>query len=942
MTRPLACILVSLLAGLGGCGPGADGLGQLRPRLAFDEAEVNFGDVWAGTVGAQRVTVTNVGGAPTSLQVAVDGAMFSARAGADRLGPGEQTSVLVRFGPLAPGPAEATLRARGDDTEAERRVSGRGVALPSCDDDNECTDDTFVGEPGAPCAHTFHDRACGADNACLTAARCHEGQCLGTAAVCPATSPCREGVCDPELGCTERDVAGACADDDPCTDDVCTDDGCVHPTAADNTVCGVATPCDSIPLCQAGTCVAVPIPEGSPCTDDDVCTDDVCEAGVCVSTPALDPVAVVNQTVFPGGAQSSLTAYDDEAVMFDPGRTWNNTTAGGGWLRRLHRADGVWAVASEQQIDRAVHRVVGHVASDLLLARKLTSGTATYVYAPGADGGFVEVGILGDDTYALLGDTIYSARHAWLDPLHVSHVAGAALVPDTNLAFESPVRSLAIDAPGARLVVLSGGRLYLYDVSTPAAPVWQAEVDIAPADDVFVADGRLVTSEWDGPIHVYDLDTLSPIRVIEPPEGFSRWDVSLSGKTLLAAVTFAPDHAPPHAVFVGAVGDAASLQPLPELAPTDTSVPGAAFLVDDLFAYQPPGWHSLRLGQVVGGDLGAPLSPVDLSHRRSGQFVPLGEHALLLVGADTVSLIDTTVAAAPVFSPPFPLPLRTSSSLVTLTGGAATLLRPLGGIAPERHQLDPAHVDAVAFDPVAGPAFTAAPALALPAGLPGDALSHNIVQVGHTLATARIRSQNDDNAIVVTLHDLGSVPSPADGSSPWAPAGTWQVTSDVPLYGNEAIHLAGHEDRLVVNVGTAVFAVDISNPQAPATLASHPTATYDHPYHLWAVQGDLLLDIGPGWMRRYTVSGSDIVELPYSAGFQPAGTGAFPYQILDWTGDIVTVSCAAGAAEFVTSDPPALHQLLDLGETAYDLELVDGLRYFATDHGVSVLSPPCP
>jgi hypothetical protein len=203
----------------------------------------------------------------------------------------------------------------------------------ACDDGNPCTsgDTCKKGE----CQGVPEDCPCGADQDCTAfddddlcngVLVCEAGACtpdLAGIVLCPpASGACLESVCIAETGeCAETAVESesACNDGDPCTSgDMCDAGSCVPGVVYLCDVCDGDEDCkdldgadlckgkhicsqgkctldpDSLPSCEAapchssacdpasGECLAIPLPDGTYCDDDDFCTtSDRCLEGEC-------------------------------------------------------------------------------------------------------------------------------------------------------------------------------------------------------------------------------------------------------------------------------------------------------------------------------------------------------------------------------------------------------------------------------------------------------------------------------------------------------------------------------------------------------------------------------------------------------------------------------------------------------------------------------------
>jgi hypothetical protein len=128
-----------------------------------------------------------------------------------------------------------------------------------CDDNNLCTIDHC-------------DRATG---------------CTNTPIVCDDRNVCTNDRCDPYRQCISEPVPGrACSDGNVCT----TADAC---GASGHCVGGPPLNCDDQNSCTADSCdpatgcFSGPLPDGTVCNDNDLCTSgDACQAGTC--TPAFN------------------------------------------------------------------------------------------------------------------------------------------------------------------------------------------------------------------------------------------------------------------------------------------------------------------------------------------------------------------------------------------------------------------------------------------------------------------------------------------------------------------------------------------------------------------------------------------------------------------------------------------------------------------------------
>lgn len=194
-------------------------------------------------------------------------------------------------------------------------------------DDNECTEDFC--QDGS-CVHPNRSRgsscgssssgACDAPDSCNNSGQCVENhatnitRCTSDANDC-TLDICNDGLCThvnlaPSAACGDRGNtacsapdtcrAGVCqsnhhdndivceTDDNECTRDVCLAGLCVHPNEDSGTSCGDTTAgeCSNPDTCNAGVCEGNHRDDGLACSDDDnECTRDVCDDGVCAHPP---------------------------------------------------------------------------------------------------------------------------------------------------------------------------------------------------------------------------------------------------------------------------------------------------------------------------------------------------------------------------------------------------------------------------------------------------------------------------------------------------------------------------------------------------------------------------------------------------------------------------------------------------------------------------------
>ncbi len=356
------------MVGLLALGAGACDRETVTPTtvdLRVEPPALAFADTVVGGQREASVVLENRGtrAAEGTIELSSDAFRLVQSSAGFTLDAGDAQTWVVRFVPLVDGDHEATLRFLAADAtgpEVDVALTGRGVPVPFCDDQNECTDDVYDIE-NERCAFVFHQRSCTTDNACLVNPSCHLGICVGEPRACPdAASPCQESVCLPDAGCIERDIPAFCDDGDPCTDDVCTVTGCAHPAADNGTVCREAEGCTSFGICQQGDCIDIPVPDGAPCDDGAFCTTDACQGGVCVGTYVPGEPTIADEIHQPMGDIRFVSELGDAAVLVasrnDPDHllstsvlrrtstgTWERVTveglSGSKWMRAVPISD---------------------------------------------------------------------------------------------------------------------------------------------------------------------------------------------------------------------------------------------------------------------------------------------------------------------------------------------------------------------------------------------------------------------------------------------------------------------------------------------------------------------------------------------------------------------------------------------------------------------------
>lgn len=313
----------ALLLLLSGCNCEGESLQVLVPALSIDATRVVFPDTVASRQHTYTLHLTSVGSADVALDTIRLEPPAPSVFGLDvdvpaALAPGASLDIVVSAAPAADAPAGLAAGNLLIESDASTGVIDVELvvvvlAAPDCNDNNDCTSDAFDDE--GRCLHADVTGPCDDHNACTRNEQCLDGTCLGEGIVCEDTVDCTADRCEPDVGCVFAPDNSACSDDDVCSLNVCAPTdiladarGCTFPPAPDGTPCGAFTPCTSIDLCIAHTCLPISIPDDTPCNDGNVCTaNDACGEGVCTGTfNPLPPEVLFSTTiatdtaVFPG------------------------------------------------------------------------------------------------------------------------------------------------------------------------------------------------------------------------------------------------------------------------------------------------------------------------------------------------------------------------------------------------------------------------------------------------------------------------------------------------------------------------------------------------------------------------------------------------------------------------------------------------------------------
>jgi cysteine-rich repeat protein len=195
-------------------------------------------------------------------------------------------------------------------------------STPCATDHNLCTDDVCDG--GGLCEHLNNTVPCNDGAFCTVNDVCSGGTCAGVARDCSgAADQCNDGICDEAKDrCTSPKPNGIpCNDNNACTQtDKCKSGACV---GSNPVSCSTPDQCHDATCDPAtGTCGVQPKGNGSPCNDDNACTQsDTCVAGDCLGASpvvcsALDQCHLPG-TCDPANGQCSQPTRPDGAACND-------------------------------------------------------------------------------------------------------------------------------------------------------------------------------------------------------------------------------------------------------------------------------------------------------------------------------------------------------------------------------------------------------------------------------------------------------------------------------------------------------------------------------------------------------------------------------------------------------------------------------------------------
>ncbi len=457
-------------------------------------------------------------------------------------------------------------------------------------------------------SHVVDGQPCSDGLFCTDADACDAGACRpGPARACPAAvDACHAAACDEAAdACT----LPALADGDPCDDhDLCTTrDQCAAGTCAghDPVVCAAPSACHAPGAClpSTGLCTYTALADGSPCDDGAFCTtDDACEGGACTRSSPRDCSALEGACLAPSCDEAGDTCV---ALSLPEGTPCGNPRRCAEGV--VEEADACNAAGA--CVDRGVRSCAPYAtcATDTECAASCASGAACVAgldcvggacvlnQAPSAVAGAPQT--VGEGTLVTLAADGSSdpegqpLAYAW------EQVAGPTVQLDDAAASRARFGAPMVVAPvllSFRLIVSDGLResepaVTLVNVanSVNEAPIASAFAETPEVDEgaEFTLDGRdtidpngdALTYLWtqpEGPAAELDEPTAAVVVGVAPQVDADTW-LTFS----LAADDGTDDSAP--AIVPVLVRDRTSPEPEPEPDGADASEPPAPSDVEE-------------------------------------------------------------------------------------------------------------------------------------------------------------------------------------------------------------------------------------------------------------------------------------------------------------------------------------------------------------------------
>jgi hypothetical protein len=284
LIQPKWACLAAVIAFGSACG---GGVGSVKAGFRAAAQEIDFGTALLGEELRRSIALVSTGRAEVTV-VAETSDPFRAPASIT-IPAGTTVELEVAF--VAPdGVAQGTLRLSGPGESFEVSLRGRGVRPLECLPSAPCRVTRFDLQSES-CVESMADdgAACTPQSRCLENGVCRAGTCDGTPRSCDDGNECTDDSCSLAVGCVHVDRSSECpAPENRCEVATCNPSTgrCEPRPRPDGSVCD-AVDCVTANLCVSGVCLPLPTPEGFLCAPATPCQGEGhCTSGQCVRPDA--------------------------------------------------------------------------------------------------------------------------------------------------------------------------------------------------------------------------------------------------------------------------------------------------------------------------------------------------------------------------------------------------------------------------------------------------------------------------------------------------------------------------------------------------------------------------------------------------------------------------------------------------------------------------------
>lgn len=257
-------------------------LARTTQEMDVNPSELTFPPTAVGYRSQQSLTLRSLAQGTLDIHIRVE-APFSVEQESITLLAGQELHLNVLFEPATEQEWASPLVFEWSEGERVVLLQATGVALPPCSP-QPCY--IVEREETGACQYSLAPDETPCSSPCLTEARCFEGQCNGTPAVCEDHNACTHNACNELQGCVFPPIACQ-ASDNPCLAPRCDPQtGCGTSPVPDGNVC-VLDACN-VGACLGGACHTSALPDGTTCViPGTACaTDAICQTGKCLSPSA--------------------------------------------------------------------------------------------------------------------------------------------------------------------------------------------------------------------------------------------------------------------------------------------------------------------------------------------------------------------------------------------------------------------------------------------------------------------------------------------------------------------------------------------------------------------------------------------------------------------------------------------------------------------------------